>query len=211
MHSISAFSFSAYNILIMSNRMHITNAIVCGSKHSMTSDKSYLLFTEEIGMIWATARSVRMEKSKQRYALQDFSIIRVSLVQGKSGWRIGSVEAMQNPFLSAVSRTARGGVSVVLKAIRRYIHGEEMNRSIYTDAQQVLTILSTTNDTQKVTMYQHVFILRMLYTLGYITSIPELQTILIAPSVTEASKYYTTETGLLIAKSIEHASEVSHL
>jgi len=45
----------------MSSRQYITKAIVCGSVQSMTSDKSYLLFTQELGMVWAQARSVRME------------------------------------------------------------------------------------------------------------------------------------------------------
>ena len=38
-------------------------------------------------MVLAAARSVREEKSRQRYALQEFALVRVSLIKGKSGWR----------------------------------------------------------------------------------------------------------------------------
>jgi len=92
----------------MSYATYTTEALVCGSRNNNTSDRAYLLFTEEVGMIWASARSVREERSKQRYALQDFSLIRVSLVKGKSGWRIGSVEATCNPFMEARSRSGQG-------------------------------------------------------------------------------------------------------
>ena len=195
----------------MSSRQYITRAIVCGSKHSMTSDKSYLLFTQELGMLWATARSVRMEKSKQRYALQDFSLIRVSLVQGKAVWRIGSVEALSNPFLGASSRAARGGVSFVLKAVRRYIHGEEAMGQIFLDTQEALSTLCGIDTVKEIEVYQQVFMIRMLHELGYITNTPQLQEIIQAPSLGEACDRYTPALDVVVTKSIEHASQVSHL
>ena len=72
----------------MSYQTYITDAVVVGSYASNTADKSYLLFTKRAGMLYATARSVREERSKQRYALQDFSHITVTLVKGKGGWCI---------------------------------------------------------------------------------------------------------------------------
>ena len=89
-------------------------------------------------MVFATARSVREERSKQRYALQDFSCIRVSLVKGKSGWRIGSVEALGNPFLRAESRALRGSISYVVTQLRRYVHGEIPLPRAYADAYYLL-------------------------------------------------------------------------
>lgn len=151
----------------MSYQTYITEAIVCGSKNSMTSDKSYLLFTKDAGMLWAGARSVRMEKSKQRYALQEFSIIRVSLVKGKGGWRIGSVEAVSNPFMEAVSRKARGGVHSVLKLLRRFVHGEEPHKTLYADTVLALSCLSLAQD-EDISDLQDIFSLRLLYTLGYV-------------------------------------------
>ncbi|MEX2341217.1 MAG: recombination protein O N-terminal domain-containing protein, partial [Candidatus Paceibacterota bacterium] len=82
----------------MSYKTYTTEAIVCGSRVNNTSDKSFLLFTKDAGMLWAAAKSVREERSRQRFALQDFSLIRASLIKGKSGWRIGSVESDRNYF-----------------------------------------------------------------------------------------------------------------
>lgn len=151
----------------MAYATYTTEAIVCGSKDNMTSDKSYLLFTRDAGMLWASARSVRMEKSKQRYALQDFSIIRVSLVKGKGGWRIGSVAAISNPFMEASSRRARGGVHAVLKHVRRFIHGEQAHEEIYKDAVLALSCICVADETDIVDL-QDIFTLRLLHNLGYI-------------------------------------------
>lgn len=151
----------------MAYSTYTTEAVVCGSKDSLTSDRSYLLFTKDAGMLWASARSVREEKSKQRYALQDFSIIRVSLVKGKSGWRIGSVEAVANPFMEARQRSCRAGVSAVVKLLRRFLHGEIAHPELYVDTVMVLSCLASAEGEDVIDL-QNQFTLRMLYTLGYI-------------------------------------------
>ena len=104
---------------------YTTEALVCGSFLHNTADKVFLLFTREVGMLYATAKSVREERSKQRFALQDFSLIRVSLIKGKQGWRVGSVEAKTNYFSQAEDRASRGSVVLLFKTLRRFIHGEE--------------------------------------------------------------------------------------
>jgi recombinational DNA repair protein (RecF pathway) len=195
----------------MSSRQYITRAIVCGSKQNMTSDKSYLLFTEELGMLWAVAKSVRVEKSKQRCALQDFSIIRVSLVQGRAAWRIGSVEALSNPFLASDSRVSRGGVSFVVKKLRQYVHGESALLEVFVDAVDTLETLSAKNDLNIIATYQKVFEFRLLAELGYIKIVDEVRPLVESSSVSSAVEKYDISMDSEVTKSIENASQVSHL
>jgi recombinational DNA repair protein (RecF pathway) len=195
----------------MSYQTYITKAIVCGSKASNTSDKSYLLFTQELGMLWATARSVRVEKSKQRFALQDFSIIRVSLVQGKATWRIGSVEALLNPFLAATSRESRGGVSFIVKSLRQYVHGESSVPRAFTDTEALLRALATLHDTEAIAMYQQVFSLRLLAELGYVKVTEDIKKLIEKEAIQEAIDAYDLSLDSVVTKCIEHASGVSHL
>lgn len=82
-------------------------------------------------MLFATAKSVREEISKQRMALGDFSRIRVSLVKGKAGWRIGSVESIGNDFSEAPNRETRGSVVRLYRLLRRFIRGEEASPELY--------------------------------------------------------------------------------
>lgn len=197
--------------VLMSYATYTTKAIICGSRDSNTSDKSYLLFTEELGMLWASAKSVRFEKSKQRCALQDFSLIRISLIQGKATWRIGSVEELSNPFLAASSRTGRGGVSFIIKTIRRYVHGEVVLPRTFSDTVESLTAVSLTTDTHDVEVYQQMFVFRLLSELGYVATHKEYAQVLSTPTIGGAVVLYDSSLDAYITKSIEHASQVSHL
>ena len=127
-------------------------------------------------MLLATARSVREERSKQRYALQDFSLIRVSLVRGKSGWRIGSVENEQNAFLHPyATRPVRASLLQIVKLVRQFIHGEEPHPELYTDVRNAMRALMGAGDPARIA---EMFTLRLLHKLGYIAAEPVFETLL---------------------------------
>ncbi len=115
----------------MSYVTYTTKALVCGNFEQNTSDKSFLLFTRDAGMLFATAKSVREEVSKQRNALQDFTRLNISLIKGKTGWRVGSVEALQNDFSLASSKEVRGSVVLFYRLLRRFIRGEEAHSDLF--------------------------------------------------------------------------------
>lgn len=195
----------------MAYQTYITDAIVCGSRHHNTADKVCMLFSRELGMIFATARSVREERSKQRFALQDFSVIRVSLVKGKSGWRIGSTEAISNPFLGAAGRPARGGITYLIKLMRRYVQGEQAMVQVYDDLVAACAVISESDDVFYITTWQNVFSARLVYALGYAAKSPTLQAILEAESLAEAYTYYQASLEPEIDALVAQAASVSHL
>jgi recombinational DNA repair protein (RecF pathway) len=150
----------------MAYTTYTTKALVCGTWDRNTSDKSYLLFTREAGMLYADARSARLEKSKQRYALQDFSLIRVSLVKGKGGWRAASVEPIQNHYQMAVNKAARGSVVKVYRTLRRFFSGEEASVQLF---DQIVTDVEVlTGEVADRTGLESVVEVRILYALGYV-------------------------------------------
>lgn len=187
----------------MSYATYTTDAIVCGSKESNTADRSYLLFTKHAGMLWATARSVRLENSKQRFALQDFSIIRVSLVRGKSGWRVGSVESMGNSFTRARSRSERALVQTVIRNLRRFLHGEESVPAIFEDARRLLVRIGS----DELTNAGDVFTLRLLHHLGYIHTRASFAPLLEGT----IESVYTESVSAEGHQAIERAYAASHL
>ncbi len=121
---------------------YTTDALVCGAINRNTADRSFLLFTREAGMLFAEAKSVREERSKQRYALQEFSQIRVSLVKGRQSWKVGSVEASVNDYVRSTTREARGSIALVYKTLRRFIHGEEASPELFDFVIEALAVLS---------------------------------------------------------------------
>ncbi len=149
----------------MAYQTYITEALVCGNRNRNTSDKAYLLFTREAGMVWANARSVRKESSKQRYALQDFTHIRLSLISGKAGWRIAGVESFENMYAIAESREARTLVRNTVRLMQRVIRGEESHQEMFDDIVESL-YKSNDFDSKK---FELIISLRLLNVLGYIS------------------------------------------
>lgn len=155
----------------MAYQTYTTEAFVCGTRNNNTADRSYLLFTAQAGMLWASARSVREERSRQRYALQDFSRIRVTLVKGKSGWRIGSVEAVLNGFSAAPDRATRHCITKCFLLLRRFIHGEGAYPTIFSDLETLYSVIQK-GGTLPVVASDY-FALRLLETLGYVAPVSD--------------------------------------
>jgi DNA repair protein RecO len=151
----------------MSYQTYTTEAIVCGSYDRMTADRTYLLFTETAGMLYATARSAREERSKQRYALQDFAHVRVSLVKGKGGWRVGSVEPLDNFYARATDRSARATVVATVQLLRRLLTGEDPHPEIFFDTRGLLQG-SASGDALLQANRLETYTLRTLARLGYV-------------------------------------------
>jgi recombinational DNA repair protein (RecF pathway) len=151
----------------MSYQTYITEALICGSFDSNTADKSYLLFTRDAGMLYASARSVREERSRQRFALQDFSRITVSLIKGKTGWRIGSVQSEGNFFVEANDRAVRGSIVRICKQLRRFVAGEEPHPDLYEEIIEGLTHLCNPAIPNR-SLVEEILLARLLHRLGYI-------------------------------------------
>jgi recombinational DNA repair protein (RecF pathway) len=187
---------------------YTTDALVCGAFDRNTADRSYLLFTREAGMLFADAKSVREERSKQRFALQEFSQIRVSLIKGKHTWKVGSVEASHNDYTEAVSRAARGSVTAVYRTLRRFIQGEEASPRLYDFCAEVLTFVAEDiSERPFVDLYVQICLMREL---GYVRaeSIPEvLREVPLAEVPALASERLMAELTILY----EHATESSQL
>jgi recombinational DNA repair protein (RecF pathway) len=150
----------------MSYATYTTDALVCGTFNRNTADRSYLLFTREAGMLYADARSAREERSKQRFALQDFSLVRVSLIKGKSSWKVGSIEARTNYFMQAEDKAARGSVVSLFRMLRRFFSGQEPSPLLFDYVNDSLRVLVSTVDNRG--FIERVIQSRILLELGYV-------------------------------------------
>ncbi len=150
----------------MSYQTYTTEALVCGTFNRNTADRSYLLFTREAGMLYAEARSVREERSRQRFALQDFSLVRVSLIKGKATWKIGSIEAKSNFFATATSKEARGSVVSTFKFLRRFLSGQEAAPALFDYVTKALPALASEISARD--WLEKALQVRLLLELGYV-------------------------------------------
>lgn len=191
----------------MAYATYITSAIVVGSRGGRGADRSFQLYTEGAGMLYATARSVREERSRQRYALQDFSIIRISLVRGKSDWRIGSVEGEYNAYFEATSREARGAVVAIVRALRMYVRGESPDPRIFADTRRALIRAASLTDPVEVAGLVERYLLRLLYHLGYIADQQSFEDVVVSDVWDQDCLPLTIDAH----RAIKQAREVSHL
>lgn len=117
-------------------------------------------------MLYADARSAREERSRQRYSLQDFTHVRVSLIKGKGGWKVGSIQAFNNYYHEAVDQAARGSVVSVFRLLRRFFKGEESAPDLFDYIVQSIKKLSAAQSDR--TFLQMLIQVHILTELGYV-------------------------------------------
>src|SRR3989344_4510493 len=72
-----------------------TDALVLGNHERGESARVYAMYTRDFGLVRARVAAVRSEHSRMRYALQNYSYAKVSLVRGKRGWRAAGAYALR--------------------------------------------------------------------------------------------------------------------
>jgi recombinational DNA repair protein (RecF pathway) len=187
---------------------YTTEAIVCGTFNRNTADRSYLLFTREAGMLYAEAKSVREERSRQRMSLQDFSYVRVSLVKGKSSWKIGSIEPRANFFMEAVDKAARGSVVTLTKFLRRFYGGEEPLPVLFDYVKDAIALLA--QETSQREQLEKIIQARMLFELGYV-DVKVLPPLVLSDIASVKTATITEKVLVPLTPIIDKAVSLSHL
>ncbi len=88
---------------------HHTRAIILRTYPLKEADKGFVLFTEKFGVLHAKAIGLRKETSKLRYKLSGHILVSLTVIQGKSGWRIVEVSNCA-PLSSNIGLQALGKI-----------------------------------------------------------------------------------------------------
>lgn len=114
-----------------------------GSAEYAEADRLVILFTEELGLVRAVAKSVRSVGSKLKFSLQDFTYARMDLVRGKEVWRV--TDAQEIARIS--SNTPDGGpekikiLAGIFSLLKRFVHGEERDDELFRTLRDVFFFL----------------------------------------------------------------------
>jgi DNA repair protein RecO (recombination protein O) len=152
-----------------------TEALILASYPKGEANVAYLLLTKDMGVFYAVAQGVRLEKSKLRYSLQDFSFARIDLVRGKDVWRITSATILET--FPQVYKTEQGMrfLAHTAKLIKRLVRGEVSHPSLLPDTLTALRFFNQpTIDPALYTPVSFVLFLRILRELGYVPQKPEI-------------------------------------
>ncbi len=163
-----------------------TEGVVVGGSNFGEASRVVTIFTREFGMVKAVARGVRQNKSKLRYSLQNYSLVRASLVRGREAWHL--VDAQEELNLSMVRHdpSRLRLLARVVSLLRRLVHGETAGERMFTDLKSFLIILSGELTDQELSNLELVMVIRILHQLGYLE-----ENKLVQPIVT--SRYVTRE------------------
>ncbi len=167
----------------MSHHIYTTPAVVLASTPAREADRRYTLLTEQFGIIWANALGVRRNTSKLRYALQDFSMLSVSLVRGREYWRITNARADQNIYWrQQTNQQLLETVARIFRLLTRLVPGEEKNEQLYQEVVNALDFVNSCNlSGDDVVAFEHIIVLRILRDLGYNSASHELIQFLSSP------------------------------
>ncbi|MBP9701530.1 MAG: recombination protein O N-terminal domain-containing protein [Candidatus Pacebacteria bacterium] len=114
----------------MAYTVHTTEGFILSSAPIGEANRIYHIFTREFGMIIATAQGVRLNKSKLRPHLLDYSFSSVSLVRGKEFWRITSA--------SSTNKNTNKIYIQILTIIKRLLQGEGEHEVLFDYLKQEL-------------------------------------------------------------------------
>jgi len=160
----------------MSHHVYHTRGIVIDAFDVKEANKSFWIFTRELGMVIASAQGVRLAASKLRFSLQPLSLAEVSLVRGRAGWRLVNAREISNIYWrikdlpKSVAMSSR-----VLRLVRRLVTGEEKNQALFDRLSEGLLYLAETAlSTKQIMNLEFILLLQVLYALGYFAPPTEL-------------------------------------
>jgi len=129
------------------------------------------LFTREFGLVRVHVQSARLERSKHRYHLAVGRIVDVSLVRGRSLWRLTGVHA--SGYGSTLTRMGKWGearlFARVARLVERLVVGEVEDRELFGELSRALDFLAVGElDHARLLNLEVLLVLRILSRLGYI-------------------------------------------
>lgn len=115
----------------MSYRIYTTDAFVITAKPSRDADLAVFAFTEQFGLLHATAKSARLIKSKLRYSLQSMTFGSLSMVKGREIWRVTSAKKMISLYDKRIPAEARVLLARMLAHVERFCPREQPEQVIF--------------------------------------------------------------------------------
>jgi len=164
----------------MSYHVYTTEGYILKGVPNGEADKFYYIFTRDLGLIFANAKSVRKIESKLSPSLQDFSVGTYSFIKGKSQWKITHASTDQNYF--EVFRNDKNKMAVcsrIFSILPLCITGEEIHVPLFSAVHKAFTYLQNVKlTTEEIFLFECIVMLRIQFHLGYVVRSPEFNEIL---------------------------------
>ena len=153
------------------HHIYHTKAFVLGSRPAREDSKVLILFTEELGLVYAYTQGVRKLSSKLRFTLQDFSEAQVDLVRGKDMWRVTTATPLRSFASVHGNPKSEQIVARVAALLVRLVAGEEPNKSLFVVVTRLYDLLEAgIRSSEEYRALELLFVSRILTELGYLSA-----------------------------------------
>jgi DNA repair protein RecO (recombination protein O) len=163
------------------HHIYHTEGLILGSKNSGEAGKYYSIFTRDLGMIYASASGVRKMSSKLRFVLQDFSYVKIDLVQGRDFWRLTSASKTNQLEKISQNQETFAVFYNIANLLKRLLAGVEPNEALFVDLINGLAVLEKIENQNDLRNIEVVLVLRILNNLGYIGGDETLKSFIKSP------------------------------
>lgn len=150
----------------MSYNIYTTDGIIL--KRTTFGEANIILYilTKDLGLIVASAQGARLSKSKLKGSLQEYSLVSVSLIKGKNGWKITNTSFIKNYFFD-YPKYFHEILSKISKLLQKMIVGESRHPEIFDDIKNGFDFISLL-EKEKIDDFEIILVLRILHKLGYV-------------------------------------------
>lgn len=198
----------------MSYTVYTVRALVMRHMDDGETGRAYFLLTDDYGVILATAQGIRREGSKLRAALSLWSLVHVSMVRGKYGWKIVSA-AEEGSVYRKLAAEHIPYVARMADFTKRLLSEDAAQGHFLTSflkAADLLINQEDHSDFEKREAVRLLYCAHIAHALGYLNIAPFSGIGLHeSTSWTSATLQSVLAQKALLRKSIENALSVSHL
>ncbi len=152
----------------MHHHIYHTQGFILSSRNVGEANKMITIFTRELGLVRAMVQGIRLNKSKLKSILQDFSYANIDFVKGKEVWRVTSAKSINTFPLARANKDSLLLVARISSLVDRFCGAESVNQKIFDELIQSIYILDdeVENDTREAIELH--LVLRIMNELGYI-------------------------------------------
>jgi len=165
----------------MAHQIYLTEGIIIKKRDFGEADRLFWIYTEKFGMIMASAKGVRLEKSKLRGNLDVFTYGDFAVISSKDFWRLVDARETISPKFNHNSAERPGPIGGQVKVfanvanlMARMIKGEERNEEIWKQLKILFLNLFKKNVEKKDLKDLEInFNAKILRELGYVADLPK--------------------------------------
>lgn len=156
--------------------IYTTDSLILKRKNFGEGNVLLYVLTKDLGLIMASAQSVRSHKSKLSPALVEYSLSSISFIKGKNGWKITNAISKENLFFGYPD-FVKNIIAKISTVLIKLITGEEKHPEIFESVISGLEFLKNVKKEDDLS-FESLFMLKILYHLGYIAMTDNLKVFL---------------------------------